>query len=217
MIVPVGQRYQQMLYLFEKKDGQLDKLALLPTLFVPMTGAAEDGRLIKPDPAHPSIHNGGFEEFTTRRRRADKACRTRPRQRPRNRGQSRRLKAASVRLALPAADEVRRSRPTPPRVALCHVLKHRARPQCPGACRAWPSTAARFTSWKSRCGSKGPTSSRALRLPTGHRGHHLLRRKPLRNRLPLFASLDRDVSLAAGRREGARAAVGPAKPWCASV
>jgi len=63
MIVPVGERYQQMLYLLEKRDGKMAQVALLPTLFVPMTGQAEDGRLVKPDPAHPSIHNGGFEQL----------------------------------------------------------------------------------------------------------------------------------------------------------
>ncbi len=63
MIVPVGERYQQMLYLFEKKDGRLEKLGSLPTLFVPMTGAAEEGRAVRPDPLHPSIANGGFEEL----------------------------------------------------------------------------------------------------------------------------------------------------------
>ena len=63
MIVPVGERYQQMLYLFEKRDGKLEKLGSLPTLFVPMTGAAEEGRAVRPDPLRPSIANGGFEEF----------------------------------------------------------------------------------------------------------------------------------------------------------
>jgi len=63
MIVPVGQRYQQTLYLFEKKDGKLVSAALLPTLFVPMTGKAESGRVVKPDPANPSIANGSFEEI----------------------------------------------------------------------------------------------------------------------------------------------------------
>ncbi len=70
MIVPVGQRYQQTLYLFEKKDGKLEKVALLPTLFVPMTGQAEADRVIKPDPAHPSLVNGGFEELAEANRDA---------------------------------------------------------------------------------------------------------------------------------------------------
>ena len=62
MIVPVGQRYQQTLYLFKKKDGQLEKEALRPTLFVPMTGTAEAQRQVKPDPLRPTLVNGSFEE-----------------------------------------------------------------------------------------------------------------------------------------------------------
>ena len=62
IIVPVGERYQQTLYRMTKKDGKLEAAALLPTLFVPMTGAAEDRREVKPDPAHPSAANGSFEE-----------------------------------------------------------------------------------------------------------------------------------------------------------
>lgn len=62
MVVPVGQRYEQTLYLFRKKDGKLESEALLPTLFVPMTGKAEEARKIKPDPANPQLSNGSFEE-----------------------------------------------------------------------------------------------------------------------------------------------------------
>jgi protein-L-isoaspartate(D-aspartate) O-methyltransferase len=63
MVVPVGERYQQTLYLFEKKDGELKKISLLPVLFVPMTGKAEAGRVVQPDPTRPSIGNGDFEEL----------------------------------------------------------------------------------------------------------------------------------------------------------
>src|SRR4029077_3124954 len=35
LLVPVGERFQQTLYLFQKIDGKLTKLALLPALFVP--------------------------------------------------------------------------------------------------------------------------------------------------------------------------------------
>src|SRR5206468_5509975 len=38
MIIPLGERYQQMFYLFEKKGGKLVQTKLLPTMFVPMTG-----------------------------------------------------------------------------------------------------------------------------------------------------------------------------------
>lgn len=67
MIVPVGERYQQVLYLFRKRQGRLESEALLPTLFVPMTGQAEAERRIQPDPAHPVIQNGGFEELVDER------------------------------------------------------------------------------------------------------------------------------------------------------
>ena len=44
MIIPVGERFEQMLYRYTKKDGKLVAEPLRPTLFVPMTGAAEAGR-----------------------------------------------------------------------------------------------------------------------------------------------------------------------------
>ena len=62
MVIPVGQRYQQTLYLMRKKQGELKAEALRPTLFVPMTGVAEQNRRIKPDPANPRVMNGDFEE-----------------------------------------------------------------------------------------------------------------------------------------------------------
>ncbi len=43
MIIPLGERYQQTLYLMTKKDGKLVSEALVPTLFVPMTGAGRGG------------------------------------------------------------------------------------------------------------------------------------------------------------------------------
>ncbi len=61
MVVPVGQRYQQTLYLLKKTKGKMVSEALLPTLFVPMTGTAEDKRRVKPDPLHPQLQNGDFE------------------------------------------------------------------------------------------------------------------------------------------------------------
>lgn len=62
MIVPVGERYQQTLYSMRKKNGKLEEAALRPTLFVPMTGAAEDRREVKADPGHPVLINGNFEQ-----------------------------------------------------------------------------------------------------------------------------------------------------------
>ncbi|TWT52940.1 Protein-L-isoaspartate O-methyltransferase [Rubripirellula amarantea] len=61
MIIPVGQRYQQTLFRMVKTDGKLVEQPLQPTLFVPMTGEAEDKRIQKPDPANPTIINGDFE------------------------------------------------------------------------------------------------------------------------------------------------------------
>jgi protein-L-isoaspartate(D-aspartate) O-methyltransferase len=62
MIIPVGQRYQQNLYLFRKQAGKLESEALRATLFVPMTGAAELQRRVLPDPLRPTIANGSFED-----------------------------------------------------------------------------------------------------------------------------------------------------------
>ncbi|MEZ6110120.1 MAG: protein-L-isoaspartate(D-aspartate) O-methyltransferase [Pirellulaceae bacterium] len=62
IVIPVGERYQQTLYLMRKKDGKLESEALRPTLFVPMTGAAENAREVKPDPANPRVVNGTFED-----------------------------------------------------------------------------------------------------------------------------------------------------------
>lgn len=62
MIVPIGERYQQMLFLMRKVDGKLEREALQPTLFVPMTGAAEDAREVTPDPKNPTLANPSFEQ-----------------------------------------------------------------------------------------------------------------------------------------------------------
>ena len=61
IVIPVGERYQQTLYRMTKKNGELVREALRPTLFVPMTGAAESTRKLQPDPAHPRVVNGDFE------------------------------------------------------------------------------------------------------------------------------------------------------------
>src|ERR1700676_3983013 len=64
MIVPVGQPYQQVFHLLKKEDGKLINEALRPTLFVPMTGKAEESREVKADPLHPKLVNGSFEQLT---------------------------------------------------------------------------------------------------------------------------------------------------------
>lgn len=61
MIIPMGERYQQAFYLMKKEDGALVQERLVSTLFVPMTGDAEDARRIQPDANHPQVVNGGFE------------------------------------------------------------------------------------------------------------------------------------------------------------
>jgi protein-L-isoaspartate(D-aspartate) O-methyltransferase len=62
MIIPVGERYQQTLYLMTKEKGQLVRRSLQPTLFVPMTGSAEAARVKQPDPKRPQVVNGDFEQ-----------------------------------------------------------------------------------------------------------------------------------------------------------
>ncbi|MDP6444794.1 MAG: protein-L-isoaspartate(D-aspartate) O-methyltransferase [Pirellulaceae bacterium] len=62
MVIPVGERYQQTLYMFRKQNGRLEAEPLRPTLFVPMTGRAEENRLVKPNPKRPTCLNGDFEE-----------------------------------------------------------------------------------------------------------------------------------------------------------
>jgi protein-L-isoaspartate(D-aspartate) O-methyltransferase len=61
LIVPLGERYQQVFYLFEKRDGELVQTRLQPTLFVPMTGRSEELRTVHPDSSSPQIRNAGFE------------------------------------------------------------------------------------------------------------------------------------------------------------
>jgi protein-L-isoaspartate(D-aspartate) O-methyltransferase len=62
MIIPVGERYRQVFHLLTKQGGELKNEALRPTLFVPMTGEAEQRRRVQPDPARPALRNGDFEE-----------------------------------------------------------------------------------------------------------------------------------------------------------
>jgi protein-L-isoaspartate(D-aspartate) O-methyltransferase len=62
MVIPVGERYQQTLYLMRKVGDKLQSEALRATLFVPMTGEAESQRKVKPDPKNPALMNGDFED-----------------------------------------------------------------------------------------------------------------------------------------------------------
>ena len=63
MIIPVGERYEQTLVLLSKRNGVMEREALVPSLFVPMTGTAEQGRRVQPDGTKPALHNVGFEEM----------------------------------------------------------------------------------------------------------------------------------------------------------
>ncbi len=71
MIIPLGERYQQVFHLLEKKGGKLEQKKLIPTLFVPMTGRSEELRAVLPDPKNPQIVNGGFEDSTLIEGQAD--------------------------------------------------------------------------------------------------------------------------------------------------
>ena len=62
MIVPLGERYQQLLYRFTKVNGQLERESLESTFFVPMTGTAEQQRRDTPDDTQPRLVQGSFEE-----------------------------------------------------------------------------------------------------------------------------------------------------------
>ena len=61
MVIPVGERYQQSLNRMTKKNGKLEREVLRPTLFVPMTGAAEEKRELLPDGSIPEVVNGNFD------------------------------------------------------------------------------------------------------------------------------------------------------------
>jgi protein-L-isoaspartate(D-aspartate) O-methyltransferase len=41
MVIPIGTRFEQSVYLVTKRDGKITRKELKPTLFVPMTGRAQ--------------------------------------------------------------------------------------------------------------------------------------------------------------------------------
>ena len=61
LVVPLGQRYQQTLYLFKKVKGVLQAEPLQPTFFVPMMGRAEEERVVPADAGKPVLVNGDFK------------------------------------------------------------------------------------------------------------------------------------------------------------
>jgi len=62
LVIPVGERFDQRLVRITKRNGELVRETLEPTLFVPMTGAAEESRRVRPDGGRPALHNGDFED-----------------------------------------------------------------------------------------------------------------------------------------------------------
>lgn len=64
LVIPVGQRFQQILYRFTKHQGHLRRERVESTFFVPMTGQAEAERQHDVNEKIPSIVNGGFESHT---------------------------------------------------------------------------------------------------------------------------------------------------------
>jgi protein-L-isoaspartate(D-aspartate) O-methyltransferase len=62
LVVPLGQRYQQTLYLFKKVKGVLQAEALQPTFFVPMMGRAEEERVVPADAGKPVLVNSDFQK-----------------------------------------------------------------------------------------------------------------------------------------------------------
>ena len=62
MIIPVGERYEQTLVRLQKRAGELERTDLVPSLFVPMTGQAEERRAVLPNGTQPSLANSSFEE-----------------------------------------------------------------------------------------------------------------------------------------------------------
>jgi protein-L-isoaspartate(D-aspartate) O-methyltransferase len=64
LIVPVGERFAQTLYQFDKVNGKLRAKPLEGTMFVPMTGQAERERKVLPDGTKPVLLGGDFEELS---------------------------------------------------------------------------------------------------------------------------------------------------------
>lgn len=62
MVIPVGERFEQRLVRITRRGEDFVRETIEPTLFVPMTGAAEDARRVRPDGGRPTVRNGGFEE-----------------------------------------------------------------------------------------------------------------------------------------------------------
>ena len=64
LVVPLGQRFQQSLYLFKKVQGALQREPLQPTFFVPMMGRAEEEREVPAELGEPVLVNGDFSKVS---------------------------------------------------------------------------------------------------------------------------------------------------------
>jgi protein-L-isoaspartate(D-aspartate) O-methyltransferase len=64
LVVPLGERYQQSLYLFKKVKGALKAEPLQPTYFVPMMGRAEEERVVQNGADEPVLVNGDFKRVS---------------------------------------------------------------------------------------------------------------------------------------------------------
>ena len=62
MVIPIGERFDQRLVRITRRGAEFVRETIEPTLFVPMTGTAEESRRVLPDGSRPTIQNGGFEE-----------------------------------------------------------------------------------------------------------------------------------------------------------
>jgi protein-L-isoaspartate(D-aspartate) O-methyltransferase len=60
-VIPLGERYQQTLFVMHKHDGRLVVERREPTFFVPMTGKAETLRVSTEQAAMTELVNGDFE------------------------------------------------------------------------------------------------------------------------------------------------------------
>jgi protein-L-isoaspartate(D-aspartate) O-methyltransferase len=63
LIIPLGERYQQTLFVMRKVNGKLVTESREPTFFVPMTGKAETLRMVQTGDALSPLINGDFEQL----------------------------------------------------------------------------------------------------------------------------------------------------------
>ena len=176
LIVPLGERYQQMLYLFMKKNGKLVSEALRPTLFVPMTGKAEALR--------ENEARRGEPEDRQRQLRGDRISRTRRKCR-------RTGTTFDKRSSWPTRTEA------PDGKQFIVFTQHHARPRLPSAARLRRRRQARQSDRGDVRSPRRRHSSRRDARPDAARGDHVLRRAARRRRRSRDRSLARHLQMAA--------------------